>query len=330
MILFNPAALGDTILTTPLLSALKETFPEENINYVTTKSSKVIVENNPHVSALEEIGGHIDILKRLKNTKKEERLLILRKHPIFYLESLLLGKKTYGFDKDGFFNSLKIKNSKNFQLIPFSTRYFKKHETSYYLDLMRLFGVEKAFDQRTKFYFSNSFAKKKPKEGKYVVLCPISGNKSDKNSRFRNWPTEYYVALAKKLSSKYHVVICGKTDDERLLNKLKGARADVLVNTLGIEETAWILKNSELVVTNDSGLLHLSAAVDAKRMIGLFGPTSPIRVMPPWKKEYQYLTPKGRDPHIDYYTSNKISEYFSHFGWPSVEDVMNKTREFGL
>lgn len=118
---------------------------------------------------------------------------------------------------------------------------------------------------------------KAPLNGSY--LC-INVNASDLR-RERRWPAEHYRHLIAELLSWNnidHIVLIGSPAERAYVSELiKGISHEKLLNMAGkttIPELLTLLKHARLVVTNDSGPMHLASAVGG-RILALFGPCSP-------------------------------------------------------
>lgn len=99
---------------------------------------------------------------------------------------------------------------------------------------------------------------------------------------FKRWPAERFTRVTAELIKKYdaHVLIFGGPDEEsqkQELHRLIGQESTII--SAPILTVAAIMKHLRLMITNDSGLMHLAAAVDTET-IGLFGPTSEVLTGP--------------------------------------------------
>jgi heptosyltransferase-2 len=109
------------------------------------------------------------------------------------------------------------------------------------------------------------------------------------------WPAGNFVDLIEELLARYSAVgfiTSGPMDDEiirTLLNNLK--RPVELLENKPIREVASILREVDLYITNDTGLLHVAAGVGAP-VIGLFGPTDPQQWAPIGKR-IRYIQGEG-------------------------------------
>ena len=110
--------------------------------------------------------------------------------------------------------------------------------------------------------------------GAYMVLCPLAVGTSAGRSKV--WPG--FAALCADLCNDgYRVVACpGPGEEAATAAALPGA---VLVPGLGLGAYAAILADAAGVVANDSGPMHLAAAVDAP-IVGVFGVSDPDRTRP--------------------------------------------------
>lgn len=102
----------------------------------------------------------------------------------------------------------------------------------------------------------------------------------------RRWPRERFAAVAARLSARFgaHVVLLGSAAErayaEELLAELPGpAAVTSLVGRLSFAELVAAVDRAALVVTNDSGPLHVASALDVPT-VALFGPETPARYGP--------------------------------------------------
>jgi lipopolysaccharide heptosyltransferase II len=101
----------------------------------------------------------------------------------------------------------------------------------------------------------------------------------------KRWPVEHFAALVRLLAPRHpdlKFAILGGAEDEPLGRSIAQAAPDRALNLAGklslSEMVEWI-RLSELMVTNDTGPMHVAAAL-GKRVVALFGPTEPARTGP--------------------------------------------------
>lgn len=96
---------------------------------------------------------------------------------------------------------------------------------------------------------------------------------------FKAWPHERFAELADRLASDYgcQVLIGGSREDEALARQIQEAAKSRPISMAGqatLKEFAAIAKRAALFVGNDSGAMHIAAAVGTP-MVVLFGPSNP-------------------------------------------------------
>jgi lipopolysaccharide heptosyltransferase II len=100
----------------------------------------------------------------------------------------------------------------------------------------------------------------------------------------KRWASERFAALGDRLAeaSGARIVITGGPDDAPIADAIRsGMRspATVLAGRTTVRELAACLEQARLVVTNDTGILHVAAAI-GRPVVALFGPTSPALTGP--------------------------------------------------
>ena len=105
-----------------------------------------------------------------------------------------------------------------------------------------------------------------------VALCPGSTN-----SRAKRWPTERYAALADMLieSIGAEVALIGSRDEESVSQEVAARmrhRPLMLTGRTELSEAVAVLSVADLLVTNDTGPAHISAALERPTLV-IFGPT---------------------------------------------------------
>ena len=112
----------------------------------------------------------------------------------------------------------------------------------------------------------------------FVILHPGA------NWPHKRWAPERFAALGDRLIEHHrvHVVITGGPDDGPLAQAVQRAMrqtATVLAGTTTLRELGALLEQAQLVVSNDTGVLHIAAAL-RRPIVALYGPTSPALTGP--------------------------------------------------
>lgn len=120
-----------------------------------------------------------------------------------------------------------------------------------------------------------------PAEQPGIVLVPGGTRNVLRESALRRWPVERYRAVAERLLADGHrVTLVGDAADAWVRPVFAGIDVRDEIGAHAIGGTLAILAAARLVITHDTGPLHLAALVRAP-ILGLFGPTMPTQFMPP-------------------------------------------------
>ena len=119
---------------------------------------------------------------------------------------------------------------------------------------------------------------------KYIVICPTNSKIHKKNHRgYRSWPIDNWKDLIRKTIAKttLDIVITGGKNEKEIINQLalQNKRIHNLCGDTNIPNLFEVMRNSECVVANDSGSVHV-AGVSSKKVISLHGPTLFARTGP--------------------------------------------------
>lgn len=125
----------------------------------------------------------------------------------------------------------------------------------------------------------------------YIVLCPFAMGLT-KQGESKIWP--YWKMLSQELSQKGFTCIVCPTPAELHQCTTLVPQARILTN-IGLNTYAAVMQNSQFVIANDSGPMHIAAAVGVPTL-GIFGTSSPLRTFP-WGAHY--IGKQGQWPSID-------------------------------
>jgi lipopolysaccharide heptosyltransferase I len=113
---------------------------------------------------------------------------------------------------------------------------------------------------------------------RWIVLLP--GGRWDN----KRWPVQYFVELAKRLREipALRLVVLGSNDERPLGETIAAAAPEFCLNLAGatsLDEMIEWIRLSRLVITNDTGPMHVAAAL-GRPVIAIFGPTNPLNTGP--------------------------------------------------
>lgn len=119
-----------------------------------------------------------------------------------------------------------------------------------------------------------------------VVFCPGA-----EYGPAKRWPAHYYAELAQNLRAQgYAVWLIGSPKDKEVADKIVAMGNEPCRNLCGVTDLSdaiALISCADLVVSNDSGLMHIAAALD-RPMLAIFGSSSP-EFTPPLSRQAQVL-----------------------------------------
>lgn len=106
-----------------------------------------------------------------------------------------------------------------------------------------------------------------------LALCPGA-----EFGQAKQWPDRYYAAVARYyLDQGWQVCLLGSANDEAVCNSINAQANGKCVNLAGqtqLADAVAVLAGAQLVVSNDSGLMHIAAALH-KPLVAVYGSTDP-------------------------------------------------------
>lgn len=113
-----------------------------------------------------------------------------------------------------------------------------------------------------------------------IVLVPAGAKNTLRDDALRRWPAESYVALAAALLERnVEVVLIGGPDDRWASPLFSGLPVTDKIGQFSLLETLALLDGADVVVTHDTGPLHL-AGITQVSIVSIFGPTDPNGRLP--------------------------------------------------
>ncbi|MGA2409982.1 MAG: glycosyltransferase family 9 protein [Candidatus Binataceae bacterium] len=124
---------------------------------------------------------------------------------------------------------------------------------------------------------------------------------------FKRWPIASFAALARRLAQSFpdqSIILTGQPSERALVEEFNSQYGGPSIDATGLTSlalTAGVLSQADLLVSNDTGIMHLGAAVGTPT-VGLFGASSPDQWAPFGPRvSYVYATKLGCSPCINSY-----------------------------
>jgi ADP-heptose:LPS heptosyltransferase len=292
IVLIQPCCIGDVVLATAALMALRRGYPDAHITWAVGSWSKAAVEGHPLLDAVLDTGsaalpvatpgGLLQFVAQLRQGNFDLAVSLVRS-PRMSLALLLSGiDQRAGLDSAGrgFGYNIRV------PLDPLLVR----SEGDIYLDVVRALGIDVS-DCRANLPVLPADAESVREllaaqgiEGRYLVLNPAGGRNPGMTLDIKRYPPAQMAALANRLAAHFdaRVVLVGAAEDRPLLDSVASGLNQPPVMFAGVltfGQIGALARGGWVYVGNDTGLTHLAAAAGA-RTVAIFGPSDPARYAP--------------------------------------------------
>lgn len=302
VIVVKPCCMGDVLMSTPVIAALRKALPDAHIGMAVGGWSRQAIANNPHINAIIEapVGGEAtkwaDYMKlgRVIRRGQYTAAVVLDRSPMLNMAALLGRTEVRaGLDSDGRGVGL----THPVECPPEQVR----HEVEWYLDVVRALGIPVSRDQTFLEFFPTEDEKKeagriisegynRDSEGGYVALHLGGGSNPGMRLLSKRWEPERWARIADWLVETRDATLLlmggpGKDDREaaeRLKSSVFKDTAPQIIDLVGKVE--WGVMGAlfgwcELFIGHDTGAMHLATAMRTP-VVAVFGPSDPARYGP--------------------------------------------------
>ena len=279
ILIFELNWLGDILFSFPFIAAIKEKYPKSYISCVVVPRYADLVRYNPHIDNLyiysdkKGIGSFFRaiFLSIALRKNRYDACFFLKPSRTKSLIAKISGiKRRIGFGGKKDFVTEPVVRPKNV------------HRANEIFELAKHVGIDKENIQydfslpESELEETSEFLKNLVGLNRKIVVLNPGGNWDVKR-----WPKENFIELGKRIVNKHpevSIIITGSKKDIILANEIKerigASQVHVLAGNTDLVELACIFKLSEIIISADSGPLHLASSTGAK-VIGIFCPTAP-------------------------------------------------------
>jgi len=269
------SSIGDIVLTTPVIRCIKNQLLCE-LHFLTKKQYKPVLINNPYIDRLHLYeNGLKDVILELRK-ERFDYVIDLHNNIRSHIVTMLLLRKTVAFKKLNIRKWLYVRFKLN--TLP------DVHIVKRYLDTAKKLHIDD--DHAGLDYFISSSdevdVKSLPPAHQSGFIAFAIGAK--------HFTKQIPVAVAVEICKKtdFPIVLMGDKNDEIKGNIIKMEVGDKIFNACGkyhINQSASLIKQALLLITGDTGLMHIAAAFN-KNIISLWGNTVPAFGMYPYMPNY--------------------------------------------
>jgi heptosyltransferase-2 len=274
--------IGDVVLSTPAIKALRDAYPKSYIAFMARPYAKEIVEGNPYLDEViiyDKYGVHRGFAATLLfgyklRKKKFDTAIILhptnRTHIIAFVAGI---PNRFGLNKK--LPSLLTKAFADERSLG------QKHEFEYTLDILRRIDVEirdkSLYVPIRKSHEASINAKLSQKgAGGSDLLIAVHPGASCPSKR---WPLERFASVINRLKKSFNtriILVSGPEETAQVAELKRRLRGDVIdfSGETSVGELAALLRRCKLFISNDSGPVHIATAVGTPSVV-IFGRKQP-------------------------------------------------------
>ena len=294
-------AIGDVVLSTIVISNLRKAFPDAQIDFLTESPAKDAIVGNPDLNEviifertrIQKLNVWLGLRENIRFIESIRRnrydiVFDFFGNPRSALFTLLSGaKKRVGYDWRG---------RRLAYNIVVTSRAAEVHEAEFHLDALAALDIP-IVDRNLTFpitacakNFADDFFAEQHLQNSLVIGLNSSGGWPAKK-----WPLSYFAQLADRMVQKLSAKVLllwgpGELDEVKWVHHLMTTEAIIIPET-DLKQLGALLQKCSLIVSNDSGPMHIAAAVGTPT-VGIFGPTHP-ETQGPYGAKHEVAVKKG-------------------------------------
>lgn len=266
------SSIGDIVLTTPVIRCLKKQVSNAEVHFLTKSGFSEILSGNPYIDQVHILGSDKKtLLSKLKSIKFDGVIDLHHNYRSWQFKRVL-DCPSYSFHK---------LNIQKWLLVNFKINKLPNvHIVDRYLDALSFLQVKNDgqgldfFIQSDALTIINTLPLTHQQDYTALVIAAKHATK--------RLPENKIIELCKELNSPI-VLLGGKEDKEQgdLISKEVGNLVYSACGKTSLHESAALIKYAKNVITHDTGLMHIAAALQ-KKMISIWGNTIPEFGMYPY------------------------------------------------
>lgn len=275
ILLVRTDKIGDLVLTTPAIAAVKRRFPHAELHALVSRSNQLILQGNPHLA-----GVHVHDRKSSRQLASELRQMKFDVAVCFQTNvrvglavrlagiSIRIGPLSKWWSYVFFNHGIRQKRSE-----------VKMHEAEYNLQLLHSLSADigadsgletEVFVQSADRSHAAQFFADKPNDKPWVIVHPGMQGSA------RNFTVDQYVELARAISSFANILVTGSPAEAKLVEDVRRLVPEAYAwpGLGGLRDFIGVIDHCQAVVIGSTGPMHIANAL-GKHVLAVF---SPIRV----------------------------------------------------
>jgi heptosyltransferase-1 len=289
ILIIKPSAIGDVVHTLPVLNLLRRRWPAAKIAWLLTPACAGLLEGHPQLDEIifferqrlahswRSPAALSELIGLARDLRRREFDLVIDLQGLF--RSGWLTMMTGAPMRIGFANAREGAWLTYTHRIDVGSP--QQHAVDRYLKVADALGCGR---QPVEFYFGTTDSDRAYVADLLRDVGPFAAMLPGTNWQTKRWPIENFAALVAPLREHYGLatVIAGGSDVIDLARQIPGAKS--AAGKTSLRELTALLERASLVIANDSGPMHIAAAL-GRPLVTMFGPTNPVRTGPYRRQE---------------------------------------------
>jgi predicted lipopolysaccharide heptosyltransferase III len=289
ILVIRTAYVGDVVMTLPILSALKRSYPGSKITFLTNSGALELLKHNPYVDELlaydpfwfypagkgRALRDYLVFLNKLRKARYDlviEARGDVRDIALLAYASRSTFRMSYGVGGGGFLLT---------HIVPYEGL---KHKVRYHLDLAGYLGCDTAVADGGIYLTDDELAKVDELIDRHGINRSFIAVHPGSRLSLKRWAADKYAMLCDRLMKEHQrqLVILGSRAEKPLVDDVlrkTDRNALTLAGKLGLRELAGVISRSDLLICNDSAPMHIAAAMKTPT-VAIFGPSKSVETAP--------------------------------------------------
>ncbi len=290
ILIIRLSSIGDVILTTPVLRAVRNKFPNSRIDFLTSLATSSLLDNSPYVNNLWKYDKakpeQNKILKNLMlesiDFEKYDIVIDLQNNlrTLFFLRGMF--KKKFSLNKNRLYK---------LSLIHFKKQISKSHHiVERYFDTLD--ELEVSPDELGCELFINNQINILPSKNESIRIGIAPGAKH----YTKRWHTKHFAKLADLISKEFvaEFYLLGSSEEKSICDEIalqSNCKFNNFAGQLSLLETAKLIDELDIVISNDSAIMHIASAKQVP-ILAIYCSTVPELGFTPYKAKYEIMQHK--------------------------------------
>lgn len=290
ILVINPFGIGDVLFTTPVIKAIKESYPDSFIGFWCNERVADLIRTNPRINMIFPLSrgdikkksfwkgliGSLKLYSALKKGKFNIALDYSLDHRYAGIAKLAGIKVRIGFN---YKNRGRLLTHK-LELSGYSDR----HVVEYYLELLKFLKLEPKQPCLELFVSEDCRARVRSifaesgilPQDTVIGIAPGGGASWGKDAGRKHWPAVNFAQLINEIVGirNVKVLLLGDDSEKTIAETIKGHLHHQVVDLTGklkLEDLTGVIQSLDLLIANDGGPLHMAVAL-GRKTLSFFGP----------------------------------------------------------